>query len=302
MAESIHSPNAFRPTAGRSGGFRASRREFLKNSAAAMFAAPLLRYGAGHNAHTKESDMDLELNGYRLHYEIYGESGEPLLWLHGWSGSGQDWKYIFKDVPGGFRLIGPDMRGNGSSTGFEGMHSFRQSARDMFALLDHLGIERTKAIGLSGGGVALLHMATQQPDRIDAMVVVSAPPYFPQQARSLQRSFSFASLPPEQQAMMRQRSQGGEKQIEWLVKQSHLMAETYDDVNFTPPLLGTVQARTLLVFGDSDPLYPVKLAFDMKESIPRSSLWIVPKGGHGPIFGPDAPRFAETAIKFLQSE
>jgi pimeloyl-ACP methyl ester carboxylesterase len=41
------------------------------------------------------------------------------------------------------------MRGNGASTGFDETHSFRQSARDMFALLDHLSIDKVKAIGLN---------------------------------------------------------------------------------------------------------------------------------------------------------
>ena len=76
--------------------------------------------------------MDFDVHGYRMHYEIFGDSaGEPLLWLSGWSGTGEDWKYVFKDVPPGFRLIGPDIRGNGASTGFRGMHTFRQSARDI---------------------------------------------------------------------------------------------------------------------------------------------------------------------------
>ena len=80
--------------------------------------------------------MDFEVNGYRMHYELYGDPNcEPLLWLHGWSGTGQDWKYIFQEPPSGFRLIGPDSRGNGASTGFEGTYTFRESASDMFALL-----------------------------------------------------------------------------------------------------------------------------------------------------------------------
>jgi pimeloyl-ACP methyl ester carboxylesterase len=82
-------------------------------------------------------------------------------------------------VPSGFRLIGPDIRGNGASTDFRGTHTFRQSARDIFILLDHLGIHRMKAVGVSGDGITLLHMATQQPDRIQAMIAISAPPYFP---------------------------------------------------------------------------------------------------------------------------
>jgi pimeloyl-ACP methyl ester carboxylesterase len=100
--------------------------------------------------------MDFEVNAYRMHYGIFGDSaGEPLLWLSGWSGSGEDWKHVFKDVSSGFRLIGPDLRGNGASTGFNGRHTFQQSAHDIFGLLDHLGIHSVKAVGLSGGGITL---------------------------------------------------------------------------------------------------------------------------------------------------
>jgi len=247
--------------------------------------------------------MEFDVNGYRMHYGLYGDpAGEPVLWLSGWSGTGEGWKYIFTDVPDGFRLIGADLRGNGASTGYDGQHSFRQSARDVFALLDHLGIQRVKAIGLSGGGITLLHMATQQPDRIDAMIAISAPPYFPPEARAVQRQFSLASLPEAEQGMMRERSKGGPQQIDWMVEQVHVMAETYDDVNFTPPLLGTIRARTLIMSGDNDPLCPVRLAFELYQGIPRSSLWVVPGGGHGPVFGPHAARFAETATAFLRGK
>ena len=212
-----------------------------------------------------------------MHYELFGDpAGEPLLWLHGWSGTGQDWKFIFKDPPAGFRLIGPDVRGNGASTGFEGTHSFRQSARDILALLDHLGVRRVKAIGLSGGGIALLHVATQQPDRIEAMIVISAPPYFPDQARAIQREFSFESLPDPERKAMRERSKGGQEQLDWLMEQTRAMADTTDDVQFAPAVLRTIAARTLIVFGDADPLYPISLALELREAIPRSSLWVVP--------------------------
>jgi pimeloyl-ACP methyl ester carboxylesterase len=243
--------------------------------------------------------MEANINGSRMHYEVFGSAGGPLLWLHGWSGTGADWKFVFKDVPEGFQIIGPDLRGNGASAGFEGTHHFQQSARDVFALLDFLGVERVKAIGLSGGGIALLHMAIQQPERIEAMVLVSVPPYFPEQARAIQRAFSFEALPEREQTLIRQRSQGGEKQIGWLIEQTHNMAESSDDVHFTRETLHTVQARTLVVFGDSDPLYPVELASELRRAIPDSSLWIVPNGGHGPIFGSHAARFEETATAFL---
>ena len=35
-------------------------------------------------------------------------------------------------------------------------------------------------------------------------------------------------------------------------------ADSYDDMTFTPPHLAMIRARTLIVQGDSDPLYPVR--------------------------------------------
>jgi pimeloyl-ACP methyl ester carboxylesterase len=245
--------------------------------------------------------MVFEINGVELHYEMAGD-GEPLLWLHGFLGAGPDWKYIFKEPPAGFRLIAPDLRGHGASTNPSGEFSFRQAANDVEGLLRHLELDTVKAIGLSGGGITLLHMATAFKTRIQSMVIVSAPPYFPEQARMLQRQTSESMFGAVQMDLMRKRHQNGDAQIQQLFAHSRALADSYEDVNFTPPYLSTIAAETLIVFGDRDPLYPVSLAFELKAAIPGSHLWVVPNAGHGPVFGDDAPRFVETATSFLRGD
>jgi pimeloyl-ACP methyl ester carboxylesterase len=243
--------------------------------------------------------MIADINGCQIAYDLRGD-GDSLLLLHGGMGAGTDWKYVFPEDPTGFRVLVPDLRGHGRSTNPSGAFTFRQAALDMLALLDLLGISTVKAIGLSGGGITLLHMATVQPARVAAMVVVSAPPYFPAQARAIQASFSEEALPENERKAMRQRHVHGEAQIQALFAQTKTFATTYDDVNFTPPLLSTIRARTLVVFGDRDFLYPVSIAFELHAAIPKSHLWVVPNGPHGPIFGLHAAGFAATAIDFLR--
>jgi len=131
----------------------------------------------------------IAINGMEMYYEVHG-TGEPLILLHGGAGAGINWSLIFKEPPVGFRLIVPDLRGHGRSTNPSAEFTFRQSALDVFAMLDHLGIERFKAIGVSLGAKTLLHVATQQPGRIAAMVLVSATPYFPEQARAIMGQLS----------------------------------------------------------------------------------------------------------------
>jgi pimeloyl-ACP methyl ester carboxylesterase len=241
------------------------------------------------------------INDFEMYYEIRGE-GEPLVLLHGGGGVGAHWGLIFKDAPDGYRLIVPDQRGHGRSTNPSMKLSFRQLALDLFALLDRLGVERFKAIGMSMGAKALLHAATQQPARVEAMVLVSATPYFPEQARRAMRDVTPENRTDEEWRQMRQWHKHGDEQIRAIWGQLNALKDSYTDMNFTPPYLSTITARTLIVHGDRDPLYPVNLALEMYSAIPRSSLWVIPNGGHGPIFGDVADRFVETSLAFLSEE
>jgi pimeloyl-ACP methyl ester carboxylesterase len=242
--------------------------------------------------------MFLNVNGIEMYWEEFGE-GEPLLWLHGGMGSGRDWQHIFKEAPQGYRFIAPDLRGHGATTNPGGAFSFRQCARDVIGLLDHLNISTVKAIGLSGGGITLLHMATTESQRVKSMVIVSAPPYFPPEARAAMRLFSESVIGSEEMDRLRKRHKYGDRQIQQLIAIVHALADTYDDVNFTPPYLSTIETETLIVFGDRDPLYPISIAMELYRAIPRSFLWVVPNGGHGPIFRDMAPQFALNAMAFL---
>jgi pimeloyl-ACP methyl ester carboxylesterase len=86
-----------------------------------------------------------------------------------------------------------------------------------------------------------------------------------------------------------------------LFDQMRGLKDSHDDMAFTAPLLATISARTLIVHGDRDPLYPVELAIELYRAIAASALCVVPNGGHGPIFGPLAAPFVATALPFLAS-
>ena len=237
------------------------------------------------------------LNGVQIHWEVHGD-GEPLLLLHGFSGTSQDWRSLSTGPLSEFQLITPDLRGHGRSSILSKPFRHQDAATDMLALLDHMQIRACKGIGISGGGNVLLHMATHQPDRIKAMVLVSATPYFPAQARPIMRQYA-DSLPEPQWEILRRQHPGGDAQIKAILASTKSFADGHDDLCFTPPRLATIQARTLIVQGDRDPLYPVELSVEMAKAIPQSQLWILPNAGHGPVIGEKWPAFLETAAGFL---
>jgi pimeloyl-ACP methyl ester carboxylesterase len=235
-----------------------------------------------------------------LHYRDRG-AGEPLLLLHGFTGCGDDWQHVFAEPPDGYRLIAPDLPGHGRSPNPRRDFKFADVARDVFALLDHLHIDRVKAVGMSAGANTLLHMATQQPPRISAFVHVSGTPRFPDQARAIMRTMTDDTRSEAEWKAMRERHLLGDDQIRALWRYAREFADDRDDMNFTAATLSAITARALIVHGDRDPLYPVEVAVELLRAIPNSSLWVIPNGGHGPIFGEQAAPFVSAATTFLSA-
>ena len=241
----------------------------------------------------------LHANGIEISFRDSG-SGEPLLLLHGFTGSGDDWAHVFAEPLAGYRVIAPDLRGHGRSTNPGGAFTFAAVARDLFALLDQLGVDRVTAIGMSAGANALLHMATQQPSRLEAMIHVSGTPRFPDQARAIMRMMTEEGRSEAEWAEMRGRHHHGDEQIRALWRHAREFANDRDDMNFDAAALSRITARTLIVHGDRDPLYPVELAVELFRAIPDAALNVVANGGHGPIFGEQAAPFVRTATAFLR--
>ncbi len=252
--------------------------------------SPAAAKGAGPNT-VRVNDID-------LHYQLLG-SGEPLLLLHGFGGCGDDWQPLIPILAKQYQLIIPDLRGHGWSTNPTKTFTHRQSATDMLALLDRLALTRVRAMGISTGGMTLLHMATRQPERISGMVLIGATPYFPPQARVMMAASSEHMPAQVRAAQLKCAKQGSDQALE-LSTQFTAFKDSYDDMNFTTPYLSTIKPRTLIVHGDRDIFFPINIPVEMYQAIRGSELWIVPGGGHVPIFGPRQREFQDIAMEFLQ--
>jgi pimeloyl-ACP methyl ester carboxylesterase len=244
-----------------------------------------------------------ELNGIEIYYRIIGE-GEPLVLLHGFMQTGNVWDLIIDELAADYKMIIPDLRGHGLSTNPSGEFTHRQAALDVYALLDQLEIYHFKAMGISTGGMTLLHMATTQQERVEAMVLIGATSYFPEQARAIMRQSSPDSLSQSRLENMGQEHSRGAEQARSLLAQFNGFQDSYDDMNFTPPFLSTITASTLIVHGDRDVFFPVSIPVEQYDAIPNSFLWIVPNGGHVPLMHGDVNRsyFVHTVSRFLRGD
>ena len=241
----------------------------------------------------------VQLNGIKMHYEELG-AGEPLLLLHGFGMCGRgDWGSHADELAKTNRVILADLRGHGWSTNPSGRFTMRQSAEDIRALLDVLGISKVRAMGISAGGMTLLHLATKYPERVEAMVVIGATTYFHEQTRQRLRDIGKAPPSKEEVEFLSRCAARGEPQVHDLMGQFLAFKDSHEDMNLTPPYLATIKARTLIVHGDRDEFFPVSIPVQMYESIPGSQLWIVPNGDHVPIYGGRSGEFLRVTRQFL---
>ena len=246
---------------------------------------------------TTTQGHSIQISNIEIYYEEYGV-GKPLLLLHGFGGCSQNWHPFIDRLSEHFRLIVADLRGHGYSTNPENKFTHRETANDMFLLLEKLGINQFSAMGMSTGAMTLLHMATSQPSRIDSMVLISTTSHFPDQARAIMRRASFDTMPPEVREMYRECAKRGDEQIRQLISQFNALHQNNDDMNFDAQSLSTITARTLIVHGDRDHFFPVEIPVSIYRSIPNAALWIIPGGDHVPIFEAKVP-FTSTALQFL---
>lgn len=253
-----------------------------------------------------DSESTVSVNGIEMHYRTHG-SGPPLLLLHGFFNTGEGWAPFVPEFAEHYRLIVPDLRGHGGSTNPHERYVHDQAASDILALLDFLELEKVRAIGHSSGAMTLLDLASRQPGRIEALVVLGGTMRNTETAREIQRTLLSESVPPEGKGRLKA-WHSREGQLDALFRQFQAIAE--NGIFETRPELMRIMAPTLIIHGDRDEHFPMRIAMEMHRAIPQAYLWVVPNGNHMLIFDflggdlegsfPGEAVFSDVVIDFLE--
>ncbi len=125
------------------------------------------------------------VNGLSMHVLEAGAPDRPvLLLLHGFPELAYSWRKVMIPLAAaGYRVIAPDQRGYGATTGWDAAYdgdlaSFRlfNLVRDMVGLLAALGVARTAAVvGHDFGSPVAAWCALLRPDLFPAVALMSAP-------------------------------------------------------------------------------------------------------------------------------
>jgi pimeloyl-ACP methyl ester carboxylesterase len=101
-----------------------------------------------------------------------------VLAIHGITSNLMVWGSVVRQLAGDAELsiVAPDLRGRGESSNLGGPYGIAAHVDDMFAVLDHFGLEQALLAGHSMGAYVAARMAGDQPERTLGLVLVDGGP------------------------------------------------------------------------------------------------------------------------------
>lgn len=241
---------------------------------------------------------------WRLHVRDSGPKGAPaVLMLHGFGGSLHSWEAWAQALSTSHRVIRFDLPGHGvSEPDPAGDYTDARSIQLTLALMDQLGVARASIVGHSIGGRIAWTFAARHPERTDRLVLV-APDGFASPGFAYGRATEVPAvlglmrhvLP---KAVLRMNLEPAYANPQSLTDE---LTTRYHDLMLAPgardamfkrlqqtvltdprPLLGAINAPTLLVWGEADAMIPVANAQDYLRALKNSRLVTFPAVGHLP--------------------
>lgn len=260
-------------------------------------------------------------------------SGAPLVFVHGTVGPG-GWASLVHEFPGR-RCIVLERPGWGLSSPIDyAQHEYKGVAADVLAqALDALGLGRVDVVGGSIGNVWALALAARHPSLVDKVVLLGGSPLVPESPvpgfiRMLSSPLGallvrVGNSPERVRSILRANGHGASLEdgripqefVDWRVavgrdtssmRNERAMVKTvvrgrtfHPGLTFDDAALAAIEAPTLYVYGDKDPVGSVDLWGRVAGALPVGEFHLVPGAGHMPWFD-DASGVAGEIRRFLE--
>jgi pimeloyl-ACP methyl ester carboxylesterase len=239
-----------------------------------------------------------------------------LVFLHGFGSSLHTWDVWSSELEKDYRVIRMDLPGFGLS-GENELNDF-SDAHDIaviLGLLNELDINKASFIGNSLGGKLAWRIASANPERVEKLVLISPDgfasegfEYDKQPQPSWMLSAMTVALPKPLLKMSLVPAYADANAL------SSAMVDRYYDLMCAPgvrknivarvkqtilkdpiPLLKTIRADTLLMWGEQDGMIPIANAQGYVNNIPSVRLEVLPKTGHLP-----QEEYAQESLRVLK--
>jgi pimeloyl-ACP methyl ester carboxylesterase len=232
-----------------------------------------------------------QVNGLDMYYEVHG-TGRPLVLIHGgMSAIGTSFGQLLPGLAKNRQVIAVELQAHGHTADIDRTFSVANLASDIVALLGHLGIGNADFFGYSIGAAVAMQVSIDHPELVGRQVLASI-------------SYTRAGMHPElaggMEQMQPEHMVGSPFHEEYLriAPRPEDFGRTLDRVkeldrdnpDWPADAIRSIQAPTLLLYGDSDIIRPEHaveifrllgggVAGDLA-GLPKSQLAILPGTTH----------------------
>ncbi len=235
---------------------------------------------------------EVKIGGRRVRYQVAGQ-GEPVVLVHGLSGSTRWWRLTLPVLARRYQVYLVDLPGFGAMAR-NGRFALAEAADWLVYWMRAVHLGQADIIGHSMGGYIALLVASLHPEAVRRLIVVDAAGVPTGRALSAHlipllrtgRRMAPAFLPILASDALRARPR--------------TLLRTARDVVRADirPYLRSVQAPTLVIWGDRDTLVPLSTGEILRQEIPNARLVLLHGAGHVPMFERPRP-FNEAVLAFL---
>jgi pimeloyl-ACP methyl ester carboxylesterase len=250
-------------------------------------------YSSPPGVETEVSWREVIVSGRPVRYEVGGE-GDPVVLVHGLSGSTRWWDRNVPDLAKHYRVYLVNLPGFGAFRRRAQRFVLAEATSWLLAWMEAVGLESAHFVGHSMGGYLSLKLAARRPGAVRRLVLVD-PAGMPSGRTMLGHlgplllSARYAR-PTFFPVLVRDALYAGPFTL-WKATRDLLAEDVRGD-------LRQVGAPTLLVWGERDPLIPPSIGDVMRAEIPDSRLLVIEGAGHNPMF--DCPEdFNGALLAFL---
>lgn len=233
----------------------------------------------------------------KLNYKVKGESGEPLVIIHGLFGSLDNWQTLANKLSDKFKVYLVDLRNHGKSPHSD-EHSYELMAEDLKEFFEDNFLSDVNLIGHSMGGKTALFFADRYPKYLAKLMIVDIgvkgyPPHHTEILKGLnaipQGEFSSRSQADEilvnyvpdfatRQFLLKNLTRDEHKKLIW--KMNLPVLENYISEMGTELLIDKIELETVFIRGEVSN-YIIESDYDsLKELLPNSSIITAEKAGH----------------------
>jgi len=273
----------------------------------------------------------VDVNDLRVHYKTSGEGQPAFILLHGFGASVFSWREVVEPLGALGSVVAYDRPAFGLTERplrwEDGANPYTPAAQVdlVVGLMDALGLESAILVGNSAGGTVAVQVAAAHPERVKALVLVSAAIFegggAPRWIRPLLNTPQLDRIGP---LLARQISQRGDAFLDtaWHdpgritpdIRRGYrqpLKADNWDRALWELTKasrqrnlaagLSEIEIPALVITGDDDRIVPVESSIRLAQELPVAELVIIPNCGHLPQEECPEP-FLASVQAFAQSQ